>query len=303
MTAGRGVVARALRAALSRGQGYEPQPPGRFFDDRSVRGYFLDLSAKTVAASGRHPEGLLPADLAQLALGWFERALAGDEEAHDRFFRLCHLLEAEAERRPGELRWPYSVPVPKYGLEPPWYSALAQGQIASVLVRAYLHTGRERYARAAELAAAPLLMGSGSELVSITPFGPVLEEAPSRPASHILNGWVYAAWGLWDLHIGLGLSRAADTLSATLKCLQAMLPRYDLGWWTRYSLLPGPLADVSQPFYHRLHVDQMEVLYRLTGVSDFREAAHRWRSYDTPSSRLRAVVHKGLFATVRTMGT
>ncbi len=290
------MVRRALKAAFSRGEGYEPQPPGVFFDDRAVRGYFLDLRAKTVAPSARRPQRLLPADLAQLALGWWERSLAGDGAAEERFFELCRLLQATAERRPGELRWPYSVRVPKYGLEPPWYSALAQGQIASVFVRAHLRSGRDEYALTAELAAAPLLVGSASELVSATPFGPVLEEAPGRPASHILNGWIYAVWGLWEVQIGLGLGRVADTLAATLACLRALLPRYDLGWWSRYSLLPGPVEDVAQPFYHRLHADQLEVLYRLTGVPDFRQAARRWRSYDTPAARARALAHKGMLA-------
>jgi heparosan-N-sulfate-glucuronate 5-epimerase len=266
-----------------------------------VRGYFLDLRAKTEAACARRPERLLPADLAQLALGWWERALAGgcgDEE----FLRLCRLLESKAEPRPGELRWPYPVAVAKYGLEPPWYSALAQGQIASVFLRAYLRTGLDRYAHAAELAISPLLLGSGSELVSATAAGPILEEAPSRPGSHILNGWIYAIWGLWDVHIGLGLSRAEETLSATLECLQVLLPRYDLGWWTRYSLFPGSVADVAQPFYHRLHVDQMEVLHRLTGADVFRRAARRWRSYGTLPGHLRALAWKGVFAAAQTIG-
>ncbi len=220
----------------------------------------------------------------------------------DEFLRLCRLLEATAERSAGALRWPYPVAVPKYGLEPPWYSALAQGQIASVFVRAYLWTGLDRYAHAAELAIAPLLLGSGSELVSATPAGPILEEAPSHPASHILNGWIYAVWGLWDVHVGLGLRRAGDTLDATLACLRLLLPHYDLGWWTRYSLFPGPVADVAQPFYHRLHVDQMEVLYRLTGAEVFKGAARRWRSYATLPGHLRSLAWKGAFAVAQGIG-
>jgi heparosan-N-sulfate-glucuronate 5-epimerase len=290
---------RAFRTIFSSGIGFEPQPPGRFFDDRSVRGYFIDFSAKTVSPSARTPELLTPADVAQLALGWWERGLAGDRSAQTKFFDVCQRLQEGAHRCNDRLCWPYLVPVPKYRLQPPWYSALAQGQIGSVFVRAHLATGRDEYAESAKAALAPLSEDGSSDLLILTPAGPILEEAPSRPPSHILNGWIYAVWGLWDAHIGLGDRRAETTMRASLECLRRMVDRYDMGWWTRYSLLEGPVADVAHPFYHRLHVDQLEVLYRLTGFSEFRDAGRRWCEYESRGGRLRALAHKGLAAAVR----
>jgi hypothetical protein len=267
---------------------------GRQFDGRDVRGYFIDFSAKTLTPGAGKPEGLRPAAKAQLALGWWERSLLGDGGAGDRFLPICVLLLETAEKGAASLRWSYDVPVPKFGLEAPWYSALAQGQIASVFVRAHLQTGDDRWAEAARLALAPLI-DDESDLVGVTDAGPVLEET-SQCHAHILNGWVFATWGLWDVRIGLRDETVEPRLTATVECLRRLLPRFDLGWWTRYSLLDGAGPDVAQPFYHRLHVDQAEIMHRLTGFGAFGEAAGRWRAYDTPLGRTRAIANKAFFA-------
>jgi heparosan-N-sulfate-glucuronate 5-epimerase len=291
-------ITKHLNSAFSRGTGYEPQPPGSFFDTDRVRGYFIDFRAKTTSPTAARPEKLLPAGLAQLALGFWERSLAGDRKATTEFFQVCDLLEKRGEPYGNELRWPYDVAIPKYRLEPPLHSALAQAQVASVFVRAYSLSGDPRHAEVALAAIRPLL-DVRSDLVATTADGPVPEESPSQPPSHILNGWIYALWGLWEVQIALRESLAGDMLAASMACLRVKLPAYDVGWWTKYSLYPHLLADLAKPFYHRLHVDQVEILYRLTGFPDFAETAGRWRQYDTPSRRVASVLHKALFVATR----
>jgi heparosan-N-sulfate-glucuronate 5-epimerase len=291
-------ISKHLNSAFSRGVGYEPQPPGLFFETDRVRGYFIDFRAKTTSPTAARPDKLLPAGLAQLALGFWERALAGERKATERFSRVCDLLERRSEPSGDQLRWRYEISVPKYHLEPPLYSAMAQAQIASVFVRAYLLGGEPRHAEVALAAIRPLL-DARSDLVVRTPDGPVLEESPSRPPSHILNGWIYALWGLWEVETALKESLAGDMLAASTACLRVKLPAYDVGWWTKYSLYPHLLSDLAKPFYHRLHVDQLELLYRLTGFRDFVETADRWRRYDTPSRRTACVFQKALFVATR----
>jgi len=278
-----------VAAALSRGPGYEPQPPGTRFDRGSVRGYYLDLRAKTTSPTAAAPERLPPAGLAQLALGWWECGLAGDARALERFDAVCELLLRRAESRDGSLLWPYAMPVPKYGLRPPWFSAMAQGQAASVFVRA-----AERDERAEELALRALrpLLDRAAPFVVDTPAGPALEEAPSEPPSLVLNGWIYALWGLWDAAVGLGSAASRALFGESLRALQTMLADYDTGWWSRYSLWADG-RDLAKPFYHRLHVVQLEALHRLTGAPELAAAAARWRGYDTAWAAARAVLVKG----------
>lgn len=286
-------IRRAVDAAFSRGSGYEPIPLGRMFDAGAVRGYYIDYSAKT--NDPRAGDALLPTPLIQQALGWWERHLAGDPAALDSFLRACEAIDARADRRDGELRWPVRVPAAKYGLRPPWCSALPQAQAASVFVRAHLATGQARW-REAALGAVRSLIEERSELVAGTGDGPILEEAPSDPPSHILNGWISALWGLWDVHLGLDDAAAGRMFDDSLRCLLARLDAYDTGWWTRYGLYPHALDDLAKPIYHRQHVDQMEVLHRLTGNAAFATTGERWASYDRPLNRALAVAQKAPFS-------
>jgi hypothetical protein len=291
-------VERALNAALSRGPGYEPTPIGPDFDDRSVRGYYIDFRPKTTAVTAADPSALPAIQLIQLALGWSERATAGESGARERFLALCDAIELRAESGPDGLRWPMRVEVAKYGLRPGWCSALAQGQAASAFVRAHLATGDEHYAELATRAAGPLLVTGGGDLVTDTAAGPILEEAPGVPPSHVLNGWMSALWGLWDLQLGVDDPRARHAFEAGVSCLLAMLPAYDTGWWTLYGLYPHAIQDLAKPIYHRFHVTQLEVYYRLTARQAFKEIAGRWSSYDRPSGRALVLAQKATFAFV-----
>jgi hypothetical protein len=292
----------SLRAAFSFGEGYERTPPGLYIDVETPRGYYIDFSAKTTAPTARTPEQLVPADLAQLALGWWERHLSGDAAGADRFLETVTLLERVGVDENGELVWFYSVAVPKLGLWPPWRSALAQAQAASVFVRAFLHTGEERFATAARRAIAPLLPGSRSGLVATTAAGPVPDEMPSRPPSLILNGWIYSLWGAWDVARGLSDAPSDEFFTASVECLRRSIDRYDVGWWSLYCLYPYRLPDLAKPFYHRLHIDLLEVMYRLVGFAELRSTATRWRAYDTPTRRAAVIGEKALLKAVNAVG-
>src|SRR4051794_30748914 len=86
---------RAINAALSRGPGYEPTPIGPAFDERSVSGYYIDFRSKTTSPVAGNAAALPAIQLIQLALGWWERHVAGDPAARGRFIE----LSAEVERR------------------------------------------------------------------------------------------------------------------------------------------------------------------------------------------------------------
>ena len=275
---------RMAAAALSWGPGYEPQPLGRRFGTEDVRGYYLDLSAKTTSSTADAPERLVPAGLAQLALGWWERSLGGEERAAAAFESACELLLERAVPQGDALVWPYDVAVPKYGLRPPWFSSMAQGQIASVLVRAGA-------AEKALAALRPLLDRSEPFVVDLG-VGPVLEEAPTTTPSCVLNGWIYALWGVRDVAVGLGSAEAARLFDESVQTLLATLDEYDTGWWSRYSLWAAG-RDLAKPFYHRIHVAQLEALHALTGAPELAAVARRWRGYDTRTAAARAVLVKG----------
>lgn len=293
-------VPQALNAVLSRGESYEPVPPGSRFERDRLAGYYMDFRAKT--ASETPPDALLPAALAQLGLGWWERLLDGDSEAEPHVVTACRLLLDRAVARDGELRWLHDVPVQKYRLAPPWSSALPQGQIASLFLRGAQLADDDALRDAGRRAAAPLLATETTDLVTITERGPVLEEVPTEPRSHILNGWITALWGVLDVAVEFADDAALAAYTHGWQCVRDLLPRYDTGWWTKYSLYPSTPADLAKPIYHRFHVDQLHVLATLTGEPAFARTAERWAAYDTPFNRARFLAQKTAFVVAHARG-
>ena len=106
-----------------------------------------------------------------------------------------------------------------------------------------------------------------------------LEEYLVQPPSHILNGMIWAAWGIHDYATLGGEPRAQALFLEAVRTLVANLHRYDTGFWSCYELRPGRVPMVASQFYHRLHVTQLDVMDRLTGEEAFGERAVRWRAY------------------------
>jgi heparosan-N-sulfate-glucuronate 5-epimerase len=184
--------------------------------------------------------------------------------------------------------WQYPVPVPRYQVAPGWYSAMAQGLAMSVLLRAHDATGEPVYREAAEGAVALLLkpLESGGCAHYDMLGRPFLEECPTDPPCHILNGALFALIGLgeWEARAGGGASRR------TADRLVAQLAEYDTGYWSRYDLrfiAPATMA------YHSLHVSLLEANAQLLGYEVFGRTARRWRGYMRhPRNRIRAAAAK-----------
>jgi heparosan-N-sulfate-glucuronate 5-epimerase len=296
LSAGLAYLQRSYSAAFSVGYGYEPHPAGARFRKDTVAGYPIDYRAK-VESHRKHPDRpLSAASLAQLALGWSERALDGERQALPELERCCDLLRARGETGGATIRWPYAVALRKYGVDPPWHSAMAQAQAASAFTRAYCATGTTEYAELAQKAIQPLLEPDDSDLVSWVDEGPILEEVGgASPRSPVLNGWIFALWGLRDVALAFERTDAARLYELSVECLVRKLPEYDVGWWTKYSLFPHPVPDLAKPFYHRLHTTQIEIMFVLTDRAEFRDAALRWRTYDRRWGAAAAVASKTAF--------
>ena len=123
-------------------------------------------------------------------------------------------------------------------LEAGWYGAMCQGQAISVLVRAAHQSGDDKYLRAAEEAikvfSVPSSQG-GVKAVFLDKY-PWYEEYPTDPPTFILNGFMYALLGLYDLKSVSSSKMASSLYKAGIESLAAMLPLYDSGASTFYDL-------------------------------------------------------------------
>jgi hypothetical protein len=89
---------------------------------------------------------------------------------------------------------------------------------------------------------------------------------------------IFAMFGLHDVYRVLGDTRAKALFDAGIATLgrREVLDRYDLGFCSSYDQLPFRLAI---PRYNYIHVMQLYVLYRITGLTVFRDYAERWQVY------------------------
>jgi heparosan-N-sulfate-glucuronate 5-epimerase len=183
-------------------------------------------------------------------------------------------------------------------LKAPWYSALAQGQGISVLVRAWKESSDSRYLDAANRALACFFKPVAEGGVAFTDNRGDLwfEEYIVSPSTHILNGFIWAAWGVYDYFLATNDNAAKNLFSRAVQTLQRNLNRYDLGFWSLYEQSGTRLPMVASAFYHRLHIVQLRIMHRLTGEKDFARLADRWESYtQSRINRTRALAYKAAF--------
>ncbi len=186
-------------------------------------------------------------------------------------------------------------------LRAPWYSGLAQGQGISLLVRAHQLASDGRYADAAERAFAAFLRATDEGGVTFTDErGDLwLEEYLVKPPTHILNGMIWAAWGVHDYFLATGNPKAKQVFDLTVQTLLSNLERYDLGFWSLYEQSGTRLPMVASAFYHQLHIVQLQVMERLTGEAEFGRVAARWEGYRRSRvNRWRALGAKAVFKIV-----
>jgi hypothetical protein len=184
---------------------------------------------------------------------------------------LAELLPLTSERG-GAPTWEYFFRFG--GGAPPWTSGLSQGTALVALVRAYKLLGDPAYLQAAR---------SGVRIFSIpTPVGVRVKtrwgyhfaEYSFAPRLRIINGFIQALNGLWDVRPYTGLARSLFNQGD--RSARRELPRYDTGSWSRYDNTRGSLSPLN---YHILLRDFLRDLCRRTGTRIYCAKAARFTTY------------------------
>ena len=242
-----------------------------------------------------------PIAIAQWGLGnhdlWVRTS---DEERRARFLRAAEWMLASLAPNaaglwvwPHNFEWEYQTLLP-YG----WYSALAQGQGLSLLVRAHKATGDARFLEAAERVVDTFFaeMEDGGVIHTDAEGLVWLEEVIVSPPTHILNGMMWACWGLYDHWLHSNSDRAKRRFDDSVRTLRARMGDFDVGYWSLYDIAGTPLPNATSRFYHALHVVQLRIMHRLTKDPVFGEWADRWDGFQKSLPRRKlAFAHKALF--------
>ena len=123
-----------------------------------------------------------------------------------------------------------------------------------------------------------------------------IEEYLVNPPTHILNGFIWGLWGLYDYWLQSKDTDAKAVFDKFVKTLRSNIDRYDTGYWSLYELSQNRLKMLASPFYHNLHVVQLRILTEMTGINYFKEVAQRWSIYnESRINHLRCLILKILF--------
>jgi heparosan-N-sulfate-glucuronate 5-epimerase len=221
---------------------------------------------------------------------WDSYLVTGDQEHIEPLLRAADYILRTAERSPENiirLRTEHTGKGHCGAL-----SAMFQGEAISVLCRAWQATKQDRYLDAALECVPPFELPIEKEgvLGHVSRLNiPWYEEYPAQPGDHVLNGMIYALWGLRDLALVVDQPRARRLFETGVSSIVAALPLFDSGFWSWYWISEEGRPYIASMMYHNLHTCQLTALARQTGATELAAWAGRFRGYaGSAICRLRA---------------
>lgn len=149
------------------------------------------------------------------------------------------------------------------------YSAMAQGQALSALIRVHNCSPSAMTSSSIDRLCNGFINGNKHGLILNSQMGPKLIETPDIKKSVILNGWIYALWGLREAAVKTKRSDILNLADDTTNCLvDSLIDFYD-DRWSYYD----DKGRIASPFYHRLHITQLSALYKMTGIPQFKNVS------------------------------
>lgn len=137
-----------------------------------------------------------------------------------------------------------------FGAQSPWLSAMTQGRAISCLLRANQIQHNPKYLAAAKSALAAFDYGidEGGVTYRDSAGNAWYEEVAVLPPAHILNGFIFAMFGLYDYYRVTEEAHALALFNAGVDTLLKNLDLYDTGGVSRYDLLlRGQLFQIRAP--------------------------------------------------------
>jgi hypothetical protein len=271
---------------------YPSEHPYRFYDARADHfgPYYVTFRtsrahrALSRQGTSKNHVRVEPQDVFEFGLDQHARwRRLGDERARERFLTQAQWAGTK-QRKLGGVRGSYAIPheCARYGTRAGYRSAAAQGLGISLLLRAYEETQEIVYLERAVDASVPLTadVREGGVLWRSGP-DVFFEGVGSSAPGHILNSWIFALWGLFELIHTAKIPRLDRLYEQSLATLEKYLPCYDTGSWTYESLLAAPsgFRRYASLREHMLHVAQLNVLLSMTKNELFAVVAERWRQY------------------------
>lgn len=100
------------------------------------------------------------------------------------------------------------------------------------------------------------------------------QEFTQKPT--VLNGWIFSVFGLFDFFKISKDPHINEILNLSLCTIKENLPKFDANYWSNYNI---DKSIIASPFYHNLHIAQLEVMYDLFKNEIFKFYSEKWKTY------------------------
>jgi hypothetical protein len=188
--------------------------------------------------------------------------------------------------RAGGVAWEYYFAFG--GGKPPWVSGLAEGTAVQSLARVAQRTGREDEVLPIAEQALGVFETAAPEGVRVeTADGPHYALYSFAPGLRVINGFIQALVGLYDLG-KIGNDERARTLFADgERAARVELPTFDTGAWSLYSR--GTIEHESDLSYHQLLITFLHNLCTRTDDPVYCDTELRFAQYELEPPQLSLV--------------
>ena len=238
------------------------QDIGKIFSVSEIKGYFNNLTEKVTMekedlllptntwADGY--EGYFPIQIFQYGLGAYDLYLLKNEDKYLEKFKNCvQWAENNIEENGSILNFIHEYHDSRY-------YAMAQGEFASLMVRAYAQFGEIKYLdlakKSLDFMLIPLEDGGTSQYIDEDL---ILYEFTCHP--YVFNGWIFAMMGIYDYYLSTKDENYKQIFDRTFKTLEKNIEKMDLKYWSRYD----SQKIIASPFYHNLHIAQLTALVQI----------------------------------------
>lgn len=267
---------------------------GKIYSLHDIKGYYNDLTEKVTKDKNYNnlilpmlkiengTKILFPIDIFQYGLGSYDLYLLKKKKIFLKKFKLCTEWAIDNQ----ELNGSWNTFFFKQPEAP--YSSMAQGEGISLLLRAYKEFHDPKCLKAAKKAIkfmiAPLDDGGTARYVDEEVY---FQEYTNKPT--VLNGWIFSLFGLYDYLKIVNDDKIKDIYDKSIRTLINRMEDYDNFYWSKYDID----KMLASPFYHKLHIAQLEVMHNITGEKIFGEYAKKWENYTkNPFNRIKAFAIK-----------
>lgn len=255
------------------------QDLGKHFCRNELRGYYNNMKEKVSYVSYLvdsddlpilHTESggtfHFPVAIFQFAFGLLDFYYETREERYMTKYRQCADWAIAHQNDDGS--WDnFSYIYPDYP-----YGSMAQGEGASMLLRAFKEFGNISYLEAAKKAVYFMLKNvDEGGCTRYTDGDVILLEYQHLPV--VLNGWIFSWWGLYDYVLVTHDEAVEHVMHDSMRTMIKFLPQFANSYWSKYDI--G--GKMTSPFYHNLHIAQMQAMHELTGQPEFDMWAKRWK--------------------------